>query len=109
MFTDGKQLSEMCGIPPLSISTKLILHVWNKDNIVPTLDIFNLWQAKAVFKELVMPPDVNALCRYGDPFQGGTNAIVKYEAGIGTSPGEVDMVSFQQVLIYFIFIKYFSS
>ena len=97
MFADGLQISEMCGLPPLSTHTKLILHVWNKDNIVPALDVFNLWQATAAFRNLVMPPDINALCRYGKPFQGGTNAIVKYEAGIGTSPGAVDMVPFQEV------------
>ncbi|XP_053400990.1 uncharacterized protein LOC123541000 [Mercenaria mercenaria] len=97
VFADENQISEMCGIPPLSIHTKLILHVWNKDNIVPTLDVFNLWQATADFKGLIMPPDINALCRYGDPIQGGTNAIVKYEAGIGTTPGAVDIVPFQVV------------
>ncbi|XP_053401006.1 uncharacterized protein LOC123523226 isoform X2 [Mercenaria mercenaria] len=97
VFADEKQISEMCGIPPLSSRTRLILHVWNKDNIVPALDIFNQWQTRAAFKDLIMPPEVNALCRYGDPFEGGTNAIVRYEAGIGTAQGEVDMVAFQEV------------
>ncbi|XP_060596420.1 uncharacterized protein LOC132750448 [Ruditapes philippinarum] len=97
VFIDGDQVSELCGIPHLSIRTNLILHVWNKDNMVPVLDVFNLWQTRAAFRDLIMPPEVNALCRYGDPFQGGTNAIVQYEAGVGTLPGSVDIVPFQKV------------
>lgn len=87
----------MCGIPLLSMSTKLVLHVWHKDNILPALDVFNLWQAKASFKQLIMPPDVKELCRYGNPFEGGLNAIVGYEAAIGTSLLSDDAVPFQKV------------
>jgi hypothetical protein len=93
-------MSEMAGIPELSPSTNLFLHVWNKNNILPTLDVFNLWAARAVFKQLIFPPGVEAMCRYGDPFQGGTNAIVRYEAAIGTSKDTTDIADFQEVIFH---------
>lgn len=100
VFVDKLQVSELCGIPLLSDTTQLVLHVWNKNNFLPKLDIFDLWETYASFKGLQMPPDIDALCRYGVPFQGGTNAIIRYEAGIGTNKAEDDAVKFREVCIF---------
>lgn len=72
--------------------------MWHRNNQVPDLHVFDLWEARASFRNLVMPPSVDALCRYGSPFTGGTIPIVGYEAGIGTSPISADVSPFQQVL-----------
>lgn len=90
-------MSELCGIPLLSTSTKLTLHAWHKNNQVPALNIFDLWQGRAVFKNLIMPPSIDAMCRYGAPFIGGSIPIVGYEAGIGLSPDVDDIVPFKEV------------
>jgi hypothetical protein len=74
----------LCGIPEFSSDTKLLFHVFNKNNVVPPLvDLFDVFSTKAYFKNVMMPPSSQFLCRYGDPFYGGTIPIDRYEAGIG--------------------------
>ena len=88
----------MCGIPSLSPSTKLVLHVWNKNNVVPVIDdVFSIWEARSSFKDIFLPPKPGALCRYGNPFKSGTNAIVRYEVAIGNSTGDENFVPFTKV------------
>ena len=97
-FADGDKFAEMCGIPELSHTTKLVLHVWNKNNYLPEINnIFSIWEAQASFKDIYLPPAPGALCLYGKPFKGGTNAIVRYEAGLGNETGVVNIVPFRQV------------
>jgi hypothetical protein len=88
----------MCGIQPPSISTKLVLHVWNHNNYVPGIpDFFNVFSTKAYFKNLIMPPKVGWLCRYGNPFRGGTNPVVMYEAAIGSDKLATDIDDYREV------------
>ena len=100
-YADGHLFAEMPGVPELSTSTKLVLHAWNKNNFLPEIDnVFAIWEARASFKDVYMPPEPGTLCRYGDPFKGGTNAIVKYEAGLGNATGVDNFVPFREVLIF---------
>jgi hypothetical protein len=88
----------MCGIQPPSISTKLVLHVWNHNNYVPGIpDFFNVFSTKAYFKNLIMPPKVGWLCRYGNPFRGGTNPVIMYEAAIGSDKLATDIDDHREV------------
>ncbi|XP_052081237.1 uncharacterized protein LOC127719261 [Mytilus californianus] len=97
---NNEELTELCGIPILSKSTKLVLHVFNRDNFVPDItDKFNIFSTKAYFKNLILPPPTGALCRYGDPFRGGTNPIIKYEVGIGSDKLLTDIVPFREVIV----------
>ncbi|KAK6174798.1 hypothetical protein SNE40_013376 [Patella caerulea] len=103
VFVNKETISELCGIPQFSLDTKLYLHVWNWKNFIPPpppnpLDAFDIWTARAIVKGLVMPPERNALCRYGDPYRGGTNAIVEYEAGIGRVTHGSSVVPFKKVV-----------
>ena len=104
LYIDGGEFSEICGIPPLSTDTLLVLHGWSKNNYIPPItDAFNPWSAKASFRNLIMPPAAGALCRYGDPFISGTNPVYHFEAGIGTSKLATDVkeftvVSYQNVM-----------
>ena len=89
----------MCGIPYLSTDTNLVLHVWNRDNFVPNdINTFRRFSTKAYFKDLVMPAPQGSLCRYGDPFRGGENPIIRYEVGIGSERLLTDIAPFQQAL-----------
>lgn len=98
MDVDGDVLAKICGILPLSASTKLVLHVWNRDNYIPDItDRFNIFSTKAFFRDLVMPPAPQSLCRYGDPFRGGTNPIIHYEVGIGSEKLQTDVAKFTKV------------
>ncbi|VDI67222.1 Hypothetical predicted protein [Mytilus galloprovincialis] len=95
-----EEITELCGISHLSKTTKLVLHVFNRDSYVPEItDPFNIFSVKAYFKNLILPPPTGALCRYGDPFRGGTNPIIKYEIGIGTDKFLTDIEPFREVVI----------
>ncbi|WAR05119.1 hypothetical protein MAR_020488, partial [Mya arenaria] len=97
-FADQQELSEMCGIPELSNTTMLVLNVWNKNNFIPEMSIFDSWTTYSYFKLLKIPPKANELCRYGSPWLGGTVAVISYFAGIGSSPSKPDIVDFRKVI-----------
>ncbi|XP_052803271.1 uncharacterized protein LOC128233573 isoform X2 [Mya arenaria] len=97
-FADQYELSEMCGIPHLSKMTMIVLHVWNKNSNIPEMDLFNSWTSYSYFKTLKLPPNDSELCRYAQPWKGGTNPIISYEAGIGSSRTVADVVNFRQVV-----------
>ncbi|XP_076087285.1 uncharacterized protein LOC143057777 [Mytilus galloprovincialis] len=99
VYVNDEELTELCGIPDLSETTKLVLHVFNRDNFVPEItDVFNMFSTRAVFKNLILPPPTGALCRYGDPFRGGSNPIIKYEVGIGSDKLLTDIEPFREVI-----------
>ena len=53
VYVDGKLLSSLTGTPVMSSSTKLILHVFNRDSYVADLqDPFNPPAATAILKNL---------------------------------------------------------
>ncbi|CAC5409205.1 unnamed protein product [Mytilus coruscus] len=98
VYADDEELTEICGIEPPSTSAKLVLHVWNRNNYVPDIsDLFNVFSAKSYFKDLIIPPKIGNKCRYGNPFRGGTNPVIKYEAGIGTEKLQTDVVPYREI------------
>ncbi|XP_041378093.1 uncharacterized protein LOC121390363 [Gigantopelta aegis] len=102
VFIDGDLATKNCGVPYLSKSTRLIFAAWNYKNSMPhnvnDLKGFpKVWSAKATFRDLVLPPDSSHLCRVGAPFRGGNNAIIAYEAGIGSSPLTDNISQFTKV------------
>ncbi|VDI71255.1 Hypothetical predicted protein, partial [Mytilus galloprovincialis] len=99
VFINDEEITELCGIPGMSETAKLVLHVFNRNNFVPEItDIFNVFSTRAIFKNLILPPPTGALCRYGDPFRGGTNPIIKYEVGIGSDKLLTDIEPFRKVI-----------
>ena len=60
--------------------------------------MFNVFSTKAYFKDLIMPPAPGSLCRYGDPFRGGTNSIIRYEVGLGSDKLLTDVAPFREVI-----------
>ncbi|XP_025084427.1 uncharacterized protein LOC112558275 [Pomacea canaliculata] len=44
-----------------------------------------------------MPAPKESLCRYGDPFRGGQNPIVRFEGGIGSAVGLDNVVPFTEI------------
>ncbi|XP_048250418.1 uncharacterized protein LOC124151537 [Haliotis rufescens] len=99
---DGEEISDQCGIPHLSTNTSIFLGIWNHKNYMPATrrdgaNYLRVWEERASFKNLELPPELGKLCRYGNPFRGGNNAIVRYEAGIGLKSGQADVVPFRPV------------
>ncbi|XP_038062441.1 uncharacterized protein LOC119732930 [Patiria miniata] len=98
VYVDGKLLSSLTGIPVLSSSTKLILHVFNRDSYIAELpDPFNPPAVAATLRNLRMPPDRSNLCRYGAPFRAGTSPVSRYFAGVGSEAGSTDIVPFEEI------------
>ena len=83
----------------LSTDTNLVFHVFNKNNIMPpTNDTFNPFSTKAFFRNVILPPAPGAYCRYGAPFRGGENPIVKYEIGIGSTSLGTEAVPYREMI-----------
>ena len=98
LYIDGDMRQRLTGIPQLSHSTQFILNLWNRDNVVPELsDVFDSWNVKALFRDLIFPPSSDELCRYGAVFQAGTNPIVRYEIGIGSQIDSTDVYPYTEV------------
>ena len=116
VHVDGEEVvaAVMCGIPALSTATKLALSVWNWKNFLTQPASSNssspgngnagglglglqLWQAAATFSGVTIPAPSSSHCRYGDPFRGGGNPIVRYEAGLGTQNGLADVAEYREV------------
>ena len=99
VYIDDQKIQKFSGIPKFSNKANFFIHVWNRENYVPELvDVFDNWMVKAVFKDLVFPPKVGELCRYGEVFQSGTNPFIRYEAAIGSQKGLTDVQAFSEVI-----------
>uniref|UniRef100_A0ABM0M0H6 Uncharacterized protein LOC100366953 n=1 Tax=Saccoglossus kowalevskii TaxID=10224 RepID=A0ABM0M0H6_SACKO len=97
-FIDDVAAAIMSGVPHLSDNAKLIMTVWNRLDFVPEItDFFNPPTSTASFRNLRLPPFVETLCRYGDPFRNGENAIEGFMAGIGSQRLQDDVVPFRIV------------
>ncbi|XP_022100316.1 uncharacterized protein LOC110984425 [Acanthaster planci] len=98
VLIDGKLLASLTGIPVMSSSTKLILHVFNRDSYIADLqDPFNPPVVTATLRNFKMPPEQSKLCRYGAPFRAGTNPVSRYFAGVGSEAGATDIVPFKEI------------
>ncbi|KAK3104702.1 hypothetical protein FSP39_008103 [Pinctada imbricata] len=97
-YAQGVKINQLCGIPHLSSNTYLFLHVFKKDNSLPThSNKFTSWAAYASFSHINVPPPVETLCRSGTQFRSGTNPVVLYEAGIGTSPLTTNVLEYRNI------------
>ncbi|XP_019614832.1 PREDICTED: uncharacterized protein LOC109462715, partial [Branchiostoma belcheri] len=98
LHIDGEYFTTITGIPPVSLSTKLILAVRSKQGAVAEFhDVFTPPTVMAHFKNLRTPPSAEMLCRYGTPFQDGSTTILKIYAGVGTTKGADDVEPFFEV------------
>ncbi|KAI8514388.1 carbohydrate binding [Branchiostoma belcheri] len=98
LHIDGEYFTTITGIPPVSMSTKLILAVRSKQGAVAEFhDVFNPPTVMAHFKNLRTPPSAEMVCRYGTPFQDGSTTILKIFAGVGTTKGADDVEPFFEV------------
>ncbi|XP_078575700.1 uncharacterized protein LOC144861602 [Branchiostoma floridae x Branchiostoma japonicum] len=98
LFIDDQFKAVLTGIPPLSPTTKLILSVWNKHNLIPKLmDPFEPPTATASFRSVSLPPASNSLCLYGNPFRNGNHAVVRFEAAVGSAKLLDDVEPFREV------------
>ena len=103
VYADGEQLSYMCGIPTLGISTNFLIRVWNSDRYLAELKHeLDSWETFSTVSSVIFPPAAGELCRCGEPFRGGNIPIVRYEAGICTSREEVDVSPFTEVWVFLV-------
>ncbi|KAI8485273.1 hypothetical protein Bbelb_370200 [Branchiostoma belcheri] len=97
MYIDGQFKAVLTGIPTLSPATKLILSTWNKHDQIPELvDPFEPPTTTAVFRSVSLPPDAASLCLHGKPFRNGDQAVVRFEAGVGSAKLLDDIASFRE-------------
>ena len=46
------------------------------------------------------PPPVSEMCRYGEPFRGGSHTVVQFLAAVGRTPYAEDVSTFQEVIFF---------
>ena len=46
------------------------------------------------------PPPASELCRYGQPFRGGSHPVVQFLAAVGRTPFADDASPFQEVIFF---------
>lgn len=91
LYVDGEIAATLHGTAPLSNSTEMILHVFNREGFVPDLDdVFQVPTVMAIFANVSLPRKTGHICDYGRPFYSVTSPIVEFSAGVGTTPGDVD-------------------
>ena len=78
-----------------SANTRMILHVFQRDDFVPECDIvcgMSPPSVTAVFSDVTLPAsDGDGVCIYGSPFYSWASPIVEFRAGVGTQPGLTDV------------------
>ena len=89
---DGQLVATLHGITRLSSSTRMVLHVFNRNGFIPTVqDTFNPPRVEAVFANVTLPGPRAHICDFGRPFYSASSPIVQFSVGIGTSPGMDDV------------------
>ncbi|XP_019624877.1 PREDICTED: uncharacterized protein LOC109470382 isoform X2 [Branchiostoma belcheri] len=98
LYIDGQFKAVLTGIPTLSPTTKLILSTWNRHDWIPELvDPFEPPTTTALFRSVSLPPVAASLCLHGKPFRNGDQAVVRFEAGVGSAKLLDDIASFREV------------
>ena len=100
LYVDGNKMAILEGIPQLSDSTRMLLHLFNKLGYTPLqVDPSDVPVVEAVYSEVRLPLSSNSICQYGNPFYDWGSPIVEFQVGIGSSVGIVDVQEFQVIVI----------
>ena len=95
LYVDGTIQATLHGLPDFSSNTRMILHVFQRDDFVPECDIvcgMSPPSVTAVFSDVTLPAsDGDGVCIYGSPFYSWASPIVEFRAGVGTQPGLTDV------------------
>ena len=90
LTVDGLDVAVLHGIPALTGSLTTVLSVFNQMGFLPVNDPANPPQVSAVFSNVILPVRSGGICRYGNPFYSWETPFIRFEAGVGTSPGLTD-------------------
>lgn len=92
LYIDRELVATIHGVTELSNNTRLILHVFNRNGFIPTVqDPFNLPTVEAVFANVSLPLQRSHICDSGRPFYSPSSPIVQFSVGVGSSPGLSDI------------------
>ena len=99
LYVDGTIQATLHGLPEFSASTRMILHVFQRDGFVPECGVdcsVSPPSVTAVFSNVTLPArDGDGVCAYGRPFYSWASPIVEFRAGVGTQPGLTDVKTFE--------------
>ena len=118
LYIDGELAATLHGITQLSSTTRMVLHVFNRNSFIPQLqDSFDPPRVEALFANVSLPRRRSHICDYGQPFFSPSSPMVQFSAGVGTSPGLTDVSELQvrlcdtyiiiECCIYVCFTKYY--
>ena len=100
LYVDGIKMAILRGIPQLSDSTRMLLHLFNRMSYTPLqVDPSDVPEVEAVYSEVQLPISSTSICQYGTPFYDWGSPIVEFQVGIGSSIGLVDVQEFKVIYI----------
>ena len=106
LYVDGIKMAILRGIPQLSDSTRMLLHLFNRMSYTPLqVDPSDVPEVEAVYSEVRLPVSSTSICQHGTPFYDWGSPIVEFQVGIGSSIGLVDIQEFK-VIVYFLCISF---
>ena len=92
LYINGELMATLHGVTELSSNTRMILHVFNRNGFIPSIqDTFNLPRVEAVFSNVSLPLQRSHICDSGRPFYSPSSPIVQFNVGVGSSPGLTDV------------------
>ena len=96
LYVDGIKMAVLRGIPQLSDSTRMLLHLFNRMSYTPLpVDPSNVPSVEAVYSEVRLPVSSTSICQHGTPFYDWGSPIVEFQIGIGSPIGLVDIQEFE--------------
>ena len=99
LTVDGLDVAVLHGVPTLTGPLTTVLSVFNQLGFLPVNDPANPPQVTAVFSNVILPVRASGICRYGNPFYSWEVPFVRFEAGVGTSPGLTDTEPLQVCMV----------
>lgn len=96
---DGIDVAVLHGVPAFTGPLTTVLSVFNQLGFLPINDPANPPEVSAIFSNVILPVRTNGICRYGNPFYSWETPFIRFEAGVGTSPGLTDTEPLQVCLV----------
>ena len=98
VMVDGVDVAVLHGVPALTEPLTTVLSVFNQLGFLPINDPANPPEVTAIFSNVILPVRTNGICRHGSPFYSWETPFVRFEAGVGTTPGLTDTEPLQVCL-----------
>ncbi|CAH1794764.1 unnamed protein product [Owenia fusiformis] len=98
LAVDGKIIALVYGVPVIKKPGLISLGVRTKEHYYPDIfDPFNRPKSAAYFKFISVPRSKPSDCNFGAPFKNMGSPLFTFEAGLGTTKTDTDVVAYKPI------------